>query len=180
VTVFTIRADTLLGVTHVTLAAEHPLVSSISTADQNKQVDNCAAQTSSRSNLDRTTAKEKTGVFAGGYGIHPISGDHIPVWVGDYVLGSYGTGAVMAVPAHDTRDFEFAQKFDVDIKWVVIVIKPQKGELNAEQAFAEYGVAMNSGQGLDDLSTSECKIVMTKKLEDISKGEPHDHIRMQI
>jgi leucyl-tRNA synthetase len=158
-----------MGVTYVTLAPEHPLVSSISTADQKEQVDKYVAQTSSRSDLDRTSAKEKTGVFTGGYVIHPISGDRVPVWVGDYVLGSYGTGAVMAVPAHDTRDFEFAQKFDLDIKWVV---KPQKGELNTEEAFTEHGVAMNSGEGLDDLSTGKCKKAMTKKLQDINKGGP--------
>ena len=111
----------------MTLAPEHPLVSTITTPEQKEAVDKYVDETSSRSDLDRTSSKEKTGVFTGGYAIHPISGERIPIWVGDYVLGSYGTGAVMAVPAHDSRDFEFAQKFGLDVKWVV---EPQKGEIN--------------------------------------------------
>lgn len=157
-----------MGVTYVTLAPEHPLVSSITTPEQKEAVDEYVAATSSRSDLDRTSSKEKTGVFTGGYVIHPISGDRVPVWVGDYVLGSYGTGAVMAVPAHDTRDFEFAQKFDLDVKWVV---KPQKGELNKEEAFTNPGVAMNSGE-FDELSTGKCKKAITKKLKEMDKGGP--------
>jgi leucyl-tRNA synthetase len=142
-----------MGVTYVTLAPEHPLVSSITTSEQKETVDSYVKKTSSRSDMDRTSSKEKTGVFTGGYVTHPVSGDRVPVWVGDYVLGSYGTGAVMAVPAHDTRDFEFAQKFDLDIKWVV---KPKDGEFSKEVAFIEPGVAMNSGD-FDGLSTDECK-----------------------
>jgi len=100
ITVFTTRADTLMGVTYVTLAPEHPLVSSVTSEEQKAEVDEYVTATSSRSDLDRTSSKEKTGVFTGGYAIHPISGEKVPIWVGDYVLGSYGTGAVMAVPAH--------------------------------------------------------------------------------
>jgi leucyl-tRNA synthetase len=166
VTVFTTRADTLMGVTYVTLAPEHPLVLSISTPEQKEQVEKYVEETSSRSDLDRTSSKEKTGVFTGGYVIHPISGEKVPVWVGDYVLGSYGTGAVMAVPAHDSRDFEFAQAFDLDIKWVV---KPPKGELDKESAFTEPGVAINSGE-FDNLSTGKCKKAITKKLKEMDKG----------
>ncbi|KAL3922740.1 MAG: hypothetical protein SGILL_002043 [Bacillariaceae sp.] len=166
VKVFTTRPDTLMGVTYVTLAPEHPLVSTITTEEQKKAVDKYVATTSSRSDLDRTSSKEKTGVFTGGYVIHPMSGDRVPVWVGDYVLGSYGTGAVMAVPAHDARDFEFAKAFDLDIKWVV---KPQKDELDKEEAFTESGVAFNSGE-FDELSTKECKAAVTAKLEETNKG----------
>ncbi|MGK3742688.1 MAG: leucyl-tRNA synthetase [Bacillariaceae sp.] len=155
-----------MGVTYVTLAPEHPLVSSITTSEQKETVDSYVKKTSSRSDMDRTSSKEKTGVFTGGYVTHPVSGDRVPVWVGDYVLGSYGTGAVMAVPAHDTRDFEFAQKFDLDIKWVV---KPKDGEFSKEVAFIEPGVAMNSGD-FDGLSTDECKKAVTSKLEEIKKG----------
>lgn len=169
VTVFTTRADTLMGVTYVTLAPEHPLVSSITTLEQKEAVDKYVAETSSRSDLDRTAAKEKTGVFTGGYVLHPISGERVPVWVGDYVLGSYGTGAVMAVPAHDTRDFEFAQAFGLDIKWVV---KPVKGELNKEEAFTEPGVAMNSGEDFDGMKTEKCKMAVTEKLKEMEKGGP--------
>lgn len=156
-----------MGVTYVTLAPEHPLISAITTPQQKDEVDKYVAETSSRSDMDRTSSKEKTGVFTGGYVIHPISGERVPVWVGDYVLGSYGTGAVMAVPAHDTRDFEFAQKFGLDIKWVV---KPKNKELDKEEAFTEYGVAMASGDDFDGLETEECKAAVTKKLEDIKKG----------
>ena len=158
-----------MGVTYVTLAPEHPLVSSLTTPEQKEEVEKYVKETSSRSDLDRTSSKEKTGVFTGGYAIHPISGERVPVWVGDYVLGSYGTGAVMAVPAHDARDFEFAQAFDLDIKWVV---KPQKGELIKEEAFTEPGVSMNSGEDFDGLSTGKCKKAITKKLQEMKKGGP--------
>jgi leucyl-tRNA synthetase len=118
--------------------------------------------------MDRTAAKEKTGVFTGGYVNHPISGDRIPIWVGDYVLGSYGTGAVMAVPAHDVRDLEFAQKFGLDVKWVV---EPKKGgdELTKEEAFTDFGVSVNSGE-FDGLTTEEAKKAVTKKLEGMDMG----------
>lgn len=155
-----------MGVTYVTLAPEHPLVSSITTPEQKEAVDKYVAETSARSDLDRTAAKEKTGVFTGGYVLHPISGDRVPVWVGDYVLGGYGTGAVMAVPAHDTRDFEFAKAFDLDIKWVV---KPTEGELNTEEAFTEPGIAFNSGD-FDGLETAKCKDAVTSKLKEMDKG----------
>jgi leucyl-tRNA synthetase len=166
--VFTTRPDTLMGVTYLTLAPEHPLVSSITTPEQKEEVDKYVTATSSRSDLDRTSSKEKTGVFTGGYAIHPISGEKVPVWVGDYVLGSYGTGAVMAVPAHDSRDFEFAKAFDLDIKWVV---KPQKGELDKDSAFTEYGVTMGSGE-FDGLSTEKCNKAITNKLKELNKGGP--------
>lgn len=125
-------------------------------------------ETSSRSDLDRTAAKEKTGVFTGGYVLHPISGERVPVWVGDYVLGGYGTGAVMAVPAHDTRDFEFAQAFNLDIKWVV---KPADGDLVQDEAFTEAGITINSGE-FDGMETSKCKMAVTEKLKEIGKGGP--------
>lgn len=145
ITVFTTRADTLMGVTYVTLAPEHPLVSAVTTEDQRAEVDEYVEKTSSRSDLDRTSAKEKTGVFTGGYAIHPISGEKVPIWVGDYVLGSYGTGAVMAVPAHDDRDFEFAQKFGLEVKTVV---KPKKEgtEVPEDAAFTAPGVAVKIGR----------------------------------
>mmetsp|Transcript_86412 Transcript_86412/g.175635 ORF Transcript_86412/g.175635 Transcript_86412/m.175635 type:complete len:895 (+) Transcript_86412:265-2949(+) len=166
VKVFTTRPDTLLGVTYVTLAPEHPLVSSITTNEQKDEVDSYVQATSSRSDLDRTSSKEKTGVFSGAYVKHPLSGDRVPVWIGDYVLGSYGTGAVMAVPAHDSRDFEFAKKFDLEMKWVV---EPTKGELDKEAAFTDSGVAINSGK-FDGLKTKKCKSAITSKLEEINMG----------
>ena len=164
--VFTTRPDTLLGVTYVTLAPEHPLIESITTPDQKVEVDTYVKETSSRSDMDRTSSKEKTGVFTGAFVTHPLSGDRVPVWVGDYVLGSYGTGAVMAVPAHDSRDFEFAKKFELDMKWVV---EPKNGELDKEEAFTASGVALNSGE-FDGLTTKKCKKAIIAKLEEINKG----------
>ena len=168
ISVFTTRADTLLGVTYVTLAPEHPLVSSITSPDQKEEVDAYVASTSSRSDLDRTSSKEKTGVFTGGYAIHPLTNEKVPVWVGDYVLGSYGTGAVMAVPAHDERDFEFATKFGLDIKWVVDSAK-KGNELSKEEAFTEHGVNVNSGE-FDGLTTDKAKKAITAKLSELSAG----------
>lgn len=106
ISVFTTRCDTLMGVTCVSLAPEHPLVSDLTAADQQKEVEAYVAETSSRSDMDRTSNKEKTGVFTGSYCVHPLTGESVPIWVADYVLGSYGSGAVMAVPAHDERDYE--------------------------------------------------------------------------
>jgi leucyl-tRNA synthetase len=169
--VFTTRADTLLGVTYLTLAPEHPLVSSVTTSERKDEVDAYVQATSSRSDMDRTASKEKTGVFTGGYAIHPLSGERVPVWVGDYVLGSYGTGAVMAVPAHDTRDFEFAQKFGLEIKCVVQPVAEEGVELNTEEAFTEYGVAMNSGD-FDGMKTEQCKKAISNKLKEMGKGGP--------
>ena len=168
ITVFTTRADTLMGVTYVTLAPEHPLVDKVTSDELKAEVDAYIEETSNRSDLDRTSAKEKTGVFTGGYATHPISGDKVPIWIGDYVLGSYGTGAVMAVPAHDVRDFEFAEKYGLDMKWVV---EPKKGELSKEEAFTEPGVAVNSGE-FDGIATAKCKKAVTKKLKAMEKGGP--------
>lgn len=168
ITVFTTRADTLMGVTYVTLAPEHPLVDKVTSDELKAEVEAYVEETSNRSDLDRTSAKEKTGVFTGGYATHPISGDKVPIWIGDYVLGSYGTGAVMAVPAHDVRDFEFAEKYGLDMKWVV---EPKKGELSKEEAFTEPGVAVNSGE-FDGIATAKCKKAVTKKLKAMEKGGP--------
>ena len=174
ITVFTTRPDTVMGVTYITLAPEHPLISQITTEEQKEEVDEYVALTSSRSDLDRTSQKEKTGVFSGGYAIHPLTGEEIPIWVGDYVLGSYGTGAVMAVPAHDERDFEFAQKFGLDVKWVVQPMS-KKGkplDIDESQAYTADGKSMNSGEGsdLDGLTTAKMKKAVTYKLSEMDKG----------
>jgi leucyl-tRNA synthetase len=166
-----------MGVTYVTLAPEHPLVASITTPEQKEQVDAYVQETSSRSDLDRTASKEKTGVWTGAYCQHPISGDKIPIWVGDYVLGSYGTGAVMAVPAHDTRDFEFAKAFGLDIKWV---IQPNDGtEWDQEEAFVEPGTVVNSGDEFNGLSTGKAKKAVTQKLKDIGYGGPQTTYKLR-
>eukprot|EP00581_Thalassiosira_minuscula_P003061 CAMPEP_0183744596 /NCGR_PEP_ID=MMETSP0737-20130205/65809_1 /TAXON_ID=385413 /ORGANISM="Thalassiosira miniscula, Strain CCMP1093" /LENGTH=898 /DNA_ID=CAMNT_0025980241 /DNA_START=624 /DNA_END=3317 /DNA_ORIENTATION=+ len=172
VTVFTTRPDTVFGVTYVTLAPEHPLVSAVTSPDQKDEVDAYVAATSSRSDLDRTSSKEKTGVFTGGYAIHPLTNEKVPIWIGDYVLGSYGTGAVMAVPAHDERDFEFAEKFGLEVKWVVEpATKKNDEELSREQAYTGPGANVNSGK-FDGLKTNKAKKAITAKLAEISAGGP--------
>ena len=176
ITVFTTRPDTVMGVTYLTLAPEHPLVSQITTVEQKEKVDDYVTLTSSRSDLDRTSQKEKTGVFTGGYAIHPLTGESIPIWVGDYVLGSYGTGAVMAVPAHDERDFEFAQKFDLDVKWVVQPVSKNGKllDLDTSEAFTGDGKSMNSSgefaNELDGLTTAKMKKAIIQKLTNMDKG----------
>ncbi len=118
--VFTTRPDTLFGATYMVLAPEHPLVGEITTPEQRREVEAYQQEVGAKSDLERTElAKEKTGVFTGAYAINPVNGEQIPIWIADYVLISYGTGAIMAVPAHDTRDFEFAKKFDLPIRRVV-------------------------------------------------------------
>ena len=118
--VFTTRPDTLFGATYMILAPEHPLVSEITTAEQKEAVEKYRAAVASKSDLDRTELnKEKSGVFTGAHAINPVNGERIPIWIADYVLMGYGTGAIMAVPAHDERDYEFAQKFALPIREVV-------------------------------------------------------------
>ncbi|MDD4024522.1 MAG: leucine--tRNA ligase [Kiritimatiellae bacterium] len=130
VTVYTTRPDTLFGATYMVLAPEHPLVDAIVTDEQRVEVERYRAEAASKSDMDRTELNtEKTGVFSGAYAVNPVTGGSIPVWVADYVLVSYGTGAIMAVPAHDTRDFEFANKFSLP---VVCIIEPDTAAAAAE------------------------------------------------
>jgi leucyl-tRNA synthetase len=141
ITVFTTRPDTLFGATYMVLAPEHALVGSITTAEQQTAVAEYQARTAAKSDLERTElAKDKTGVFTGAYAINPVNGARIPVWIADYVLASYGTGAIMAVPAHDTRDFEFAQKFQLP---VVQVVQPPDASTDW-RGFTDHGTAVNS------------------------------------
>jgi leucyl-tRNA synthetase len=166
--VFTTRADTLLGVTFVVLAPEHPLVKTITTDAQRAAVEAYVAQAASKSDRDRISqAKTKTGVPTGAFAVHPISAEKVPIWVGDYVIGSYGTGAVMGVPAHDARDFEFARQLGLPI---VEVVSPD-GKLHdvLEAAYVDDGVAVRSGD-LDGLKTPDCTRAMVKKLEGIGRG----------
>ena len=145
-TVFTTRPDTLFGVTYVVLAPEKELVQKITKPEFKDGVDKYIAQTKLLTEVDRTsTVKEKSGVPTGAYAINPVNGERVPIWVADYVLATYGTGYVMAVPAHDERDFEFAKKFDLPIRKVIL----QEGtDANAEltEAFTEVGTMVNSGK----------------------------------
>ena len=127
VTVFTTRPDTLFGATYMVLAPEHPLVAQITTPEQKAAVEAYQKETASKSDLDRGVAKTKTGVDTGAKAINPVNGEEIPVWIADYVMMGYGTGAIMAVPAHDERDFEFATQFGLPIKQVVLEIDEFSG-----------------------------------------------------
>ncbi|HEX6384380.1 MAG TPA: leucine--tRNA ligase [Anaerolineae bacterium] len=164
--VFTTRPDTLFGVTFLALAPEHPLVSEIVTPEQSPQVNDYVARASRMTEIDRmATDKEKTGVFTGAYAVHPLSGAEIPVWVADYVLTGYGTGAIMGVPAHDERDFEFAQKYGLP---VVEVISPDGRPHGVESCFTGYGVMINaakySGMTSDEGSARIIADLEAKKL----------------
>ncbi|WP_025729963.1 leucine--tRNA ligase [Heyndrickxia ginsengihumi] len=172
-TVFTTRPDTLFGATYAVLAPEHPLVEKITTAEQHDAVSRYLDQIKSKSDLERTDlAKEKTGVFTGAYAINPVNGEKMPIWIADYVLMSYGTGAIMAVPAHDERDFEFAKKFQLPIKEVVA------GGNVEEEAFTGDGVHVNSGF-LDGLDKSTAIANMIKWLEEKGIGQKKTTYRLR-
>ncbi len=164
--VYTTRPDTLFGATYMVLAPEHPLVAKITKAANRRAVEEYVAVARNKTDLDRTAeTKEKTGVFTGAYAINPVNNERIPIWVADYVLMGYGTGAIMAVPAHDTRDFEFAQKFNLPI---VQVVQPPGGE--DWRGFVGEGTAVNSG-AFDGLPTAEFKKKITEWLEENELGK---------
>jgi leucyl-tRNA synthetase len=165
ITVFTTRPDTLFGATYMVLAPEHPLVDAIAADEKKEEIAAYQRSVASKSDLERTElAKEKTGVFTGGYAINPVTNERIPIWIADYVMMGYGTGAIMAVPAHDERDFEFAEKFELPIQQVV---QPPEGV--DWRGFTDEGVAVNSGF-LDGLPTAEAKQKMAAWLEEKGLG----------
>lgn len=164
-TVFTTRPDTLFGATFTVLAPEHELVDAITSSEQAEAVANYKHQASLKSDLARTDlAKEKTGVWTGAYAINPVNGKEIPIWIADYVLASYGTGAVMAVPAHDQRDWEFAKQFDLPIVEVL------EGGNVAEAAYTEDGLHVNS-DFLDGLNKEEAIAKIVAWLEEKGCGQ---------
>lgn len=163
-TVFTTRPDTLYGATYAVLAPEHKLVDVITVPKQKEAVDAYLEQAKRKSDLERTDlAKEKTGVFTGAYAINPVNGERLPIWIADYVLISYGTGSIMAVPAHDERDYEFAKTFDLPIKQVIA-----GGDISKE-AYAGDGEHINSGI-LDGLNKEQAISKMIEWLEAEGKG----------
>ncbi|MDF2522065.1 MAG: leucine--tRNA ligase [Clostridia bacterium] len=173
--VFTTRADTLMGVTYVVLAPENELVQQITTDEYRAAVAEYQNATKKINEIERlSTTKEKTGVFTGAYAIHPITGEKVQIWIADYVLASYGTGCVMAVSAHDDRDYEFAAKFNLPIKRVV------KGTEGVEDAlpFADYGIIVDSGE-FSGLTSEEGKINIVKKLEESNKGQLKINYRLR-
>jgi leucyl-tRNA synthetase len=166
--VYTTRPDTLFGATYMVLAPEHPLVDTITTPEQAGQVKEYIRQARLKSDLERTDlAKEKTGVFTGAYAVNPVNDETIPIWISDYILISYGTGAIMAVPAHDQRDFEFARAFDLP---VIQVVSADGSLQEMTSATVEEGVAVNSGE-FDGLPTRTFKRVIVEWLEARSLGE---------
>ena len=183
VRVFTTRPDTLFGATYLVLAPEHPLVPRLTTPEQAEAVRAYAEQAARKSDLDRTDlAKQKTGVFTGSFAANPVNSRPVPIWVADYVLAGYGTGAIMAVPAHDTRDFEFAVQFDLPI---VAVVDPgtTKGVvrddvLAGKAVFTGEGTAINAGATYDGLKTAEFKQRITADLA--AKGQGREAVNYKL
>ena len=171
--VFTTRPDTLFGASYMVLSPEHALVDQIATAEQQAEIAEYRKQIASKSDLERTDLnKDKTGIFTGAYAINPVNGEKLPIWIADYVLSSYGTGAIMAVPAHDTRDYEFAQKFALPIKAVI------EGGNIAEAAYIGDGIHINSGflDGLDKATAIEKMITW---LEENQRGSKKTNFRLR-
>ena len=167
--IYTTRPDTLFGATYMVIAPEHPFIQRLTTDAQREAVQSYCRRAAARSDRERQEGKEKTGVFTGSYAINPVNGQAVPIWIADYVLISYGTGAIMAVPAHDTRDFEFAEKFQIPI---VAVVDPgdaegldQQAVLAGRECFAGDGLAINSG-GYTGLTTAAFKFRITGDLAD--------------
>lgn len=167
-TVFTTRPDTLFGATFVVLAPEHPLVDKLTTAEQKAAVDAYRKQAAAKTDLERTELnKEKSGCFIGSFALNPATGKEIPIWIADYVLATYGSGAIMAVPGSDARDFDFAKKHNLPI---ICVVKPSKTEeACSESAFEEEGIACNSHNSEISLDGLETKVAKTKMIEWIEK-----------
>lgn len=172
--VYTTRPDTLFGATYMVIAPEHPFVDRLTTSEQQQAVEQYRAQAATKTDRERTEqAKEKSGVFTGSYAIDPVNNESIPIWVADYVLVSYGTGAIMAVPAHDTRDFEFAEKHRLEI---IPVVDPGETEevdrqqvLAGRECFAGDGKAVNSGP-YDGLTTEQFRRRITADLNQVGQG----------
>ncbi|MCM8815302.1 MAG: leucine--tRNA ligase, partial [Candidatus Omnitrophica bacterium] len=169
--VFTTRPDTLFGATYVVLAPEHPLISEIITPDKKHEAEKYIEEAIARSDVERTqTIREKTGIFSGSYAINPVNGKKIPIWIADYVLAHYGSGAIMSVPAHDQRDFEFAKKFNLPI---IEVIYSPYAKRNSNGCLVESyegpGKLINSGQ-FDGFDSEKAKIEIVKWLEKNKKA----------
>lgn len=167
--VFTTRPDTLYGATYMVIAPEHPLVSELTSPENKEAVESYKKSIASKSDLDRTDlAKDKTGVFTGAHAINPITGKKIPIWIADYVLMSYGTGAIMAVPAHDERDYDFAKKYNLPI--IRVIEKKDENGRDADLPFCDVGKMVNSGP-FDGMNSAEVKKEIVAMLEGKSLGK---------
>lgn len=170
--VFTTRPDTLFGVTYVVLAPEHPLVRELTSPEQKALVEEYVAMAKAKTDLERTElVKEKTGVFIGSYALHPITGERLPIWISDYVLGSYGTGSVMAVPAHDQRDYEFAKKFNLPMKQVL------EGDIS-EKAMVDDALHINS-DFINGFNIAEAKQRIVEYLEAKGLGKKQINYKLR-
>ena len=173
--IYTTRPDTLYGATYMVIAPEHPLIDRLTKNEEAAKVQAYREQAARKSDLERTElSKEKTGVFTGSYAVNPVNEEHVPIWVADYVLASYGTGAIMAVPAHDERDFEFAKQFGLPIKAVVdpgdALPPAERNEvLDGRRVFGGEGVAVNSGK-YNGFPTAEFKRKIIADLEEQEVG----------
>ena len=174
ITVFTTRPDTLFGATYVALAPEHPLVSQLVNADTRAKVEAYIQAAQQKSDVERQENKDKTGVFTGSYAINPVNGQKVPIWVADYILGGYGTGAIMAVPAHDERDLEFAEKFDLP---VVQVIEKPENSVDAG-CYTGEGELINSGD-FDGLRSEEAREQVVAWLEQQGLGRSKTTYKMR-
>lgn len=173
VEVFTTRADTLFGTTYLVLSPEHELVEQIVSANQKQAIADFKEAIASKSDLERTDLnKDKSGIFTGAYAVNPINGEELPIWVGDYVLASYGTGAVMAVPAHDSRDYDFAKKYDLPMRAVI------EGSDISEAAYTANGNHINSGF-LDGLDKEEAIAKAIAWLEEAGVGHKQVNYRLR-
>ncbi|WP_294379082.1 leucine--tRNA ligase [uncultured Clostridium sp.] len=173
--VFTTRVDTLNGVTYVVLAPENKLVDKLTTPENKDAVEKYKEEAAKQSDIERqSSSKEKTGVFTGSYAINPINGKVVPIWISDYVLATYGTGCVMAVPAHDERDFAFATKFNLPIERVIT----DKAGNEPELPFCEHGILVNSGK-FDGLTTAEAKKAIVEELEKDKLGAMKVNFRLR-
>jgi len=176
--VFTTRADTLFGATYVVMAPEHPLVEKITVPGMLEAVEDYIYQARAQNEIQRTSmVREKTGVFTGAYAINPINQEKIPVWIADYVLLSYGTGIIMAVPAHDVRDFEFAREFSLPVREVIAPPEGSKGE-PLQEAYIDPGTMVNSGP-FNGLPSAEgaVKVVEELQKQDLAEFEVNYKIR---
>lgn len=180
--VFTTRADTLMGVTYVVVAPESEVCELLTTEECRNNVSRYLEMTRKISDIDRmSTVREKTGVFTGSFAIHPISGEQVPIWAADYVIAGYGTGVVMAVPAHDERDFEFASKFNLPIKRVIVPESCEKnpdGDYDCPLPYCEKGINVNSRE-FDGLKFSESVNAIIESLKESESGELKINFRLR-
>lgn len=175
--VFTTRPDTLFGATFIVIAPEHKLAKDITTSENKEAVEKYIFDTSTKSSVDRMSGKEKTGVFTGSYGINPLNNKKLPIWISDYVLADYGTGAIMCVPAHDERDFSFAKKFELPITQV---IKKENEEIKntLNEPFLEDGIMINSGE-FDGIKSTDAKELIANYLEKEKIGKKTTNYKLR-